>query len=91
MGRAAIAMAAVRSGTCESPGRVIDPSSVRPPTDATQWRPYLETSTKRETGDRMVSWGFVPGSRWRESCPPSSAINSVLFLDPHPPPPPTLS
>ena len=41
MGRAAIAMAAVRSGTYAEPGQLSDHSKVRPPTDATQSRPYL--------------------------------------------------
>ena len=43
LGRAAIAMAAVRRGACGEPGRVSDPSGIRPPTDATQSRPYPGT------------------------------------------------
>ena len=41
-GRAAIAMAAVRRGTYESPGRLLGYSNLRPPTDATPSRPYLD-------------------------------------------------
>jgi hypothetical protein len=40
MGRAAIAMAAVRRCTCDEPGKITDYTKLRPPTDATQWRPY---------------------------------------------------
>ena len=41
LGRAAIAMAAVRSGKLVEPGRLFAHSNVSPPTDATQSRPYL--------------------------------------------------
>ena len=80
LGRAVIAMAAVRSGMRGPPGTVFGPFDVRSPTDATQWRPYPrhKIPTKRETGDRVVGWGFVSGGRWREFCPLSSVIDSAL-------------
>jgi hypothetical protein len=34
-------MAAVRRGVYHEPGRITDHSNIRPPTDATQSRPYL--------------------------------------------------
>ena len=34
-------MAAVRRDTCDAPGKVLDLMNLRPPTDATQSRPYL--------------------------------------------------
>ena len=35
-------MASVRRSTCVEPGKVYRPSKLRPPTDATQSRPYLD-------------------------------------------------
>ena len=58
-------MAAVRKGAFDSPGTVFGPFELRAPTDATQWRPYLETATQRETGDRRIGRGFVSGGGWR--------------------------
>ena len=34
-------MTAVRSGACDEPGKITDHPDIRPPTDATQSRPYL--------------------------------------------------
>jgi len=42
MGRAVIAMAAIRSGTCVAPGKITDHLDIGPPTDATPSRPYLK-------------------------------------------------
>ena len=47
LGRAAIAMAAVRSGACDPPGKVFGHSRVRPPTDVMQSRPYLRGGAAR--------------------------------------------
>ena len=45
-------MAAVRIGACHEPGRITDHSNLRPPTDATQSRPYLFLSnTTQGFGD----------------------------------------
>ncbi len=33
-------VASVRQGTRDEPGKVFGPFKLRPPTDATQWRPY---------------------------------------------------
>ena len=56
-GRAVIAMAAVRIRTCDEPGEIIDSSDVRPPTDATQSRPY--PNKKGPSGPFIIS--TVPG------------------------------
>ena len=47
MGRAVIAMTAVRRDACDEPGRNTDHPDVRPPTDATQSRPYQRGGAAR--------------------------------------------
>ena len=79
-GRAVIAMAAVRSGMRGPPGTVFGPFKLRPPTDATQWRPCPRQRDReqRETGDRVVSWGVSFRFGWWEIGPQSSMRSSAL-------------
>jgi|GEM_PF-3260375 len=64
-GRAAIAMAAVRRGLSVEPSKITDRSDIRPPTDATQSRPYLIPPAKHPVS------GF-PSSALSRHLPPAT-------------------
>ena len=73
MGRAVIAMTAVRRGTCVEPGKVTDHPDIRPPTDvmaitslpqdsSATCHPYLnlETRTRYPTAETCDPKVFLP-------------------------------